>query len=415
MKKLIVFVCLLGLIIPFAEAQQWARPDAGYRWVNRQDILAKNYYLVSLLNNSPEMRNLITGDSLLKSVAIHKYRQLLNAKSQEDQLDAFRFSASEIQSVGERLEALCQEGNAWDRLVSNHLIPSGAYILSKATSSSELLRAAWEQDAEGINYAIDVYGGGKKPNYPKIDSISFDVQTPYYSYLLTTCRENIELSCKGTELFFDVPLTSVRMLLDINGRSETVDYEPLAETVNKSSYTLIRETNWNRYPYSVILVLGAGPEEEGVAISPDGKLRSQYAAELYFQGMAPFIMVSGGRVHPYKTPFSEANEMKNYLIETCHVPESAIIMEPHARHTTTNVRNAVRILFRQGVPMDKCALMTSSVGHISSVENTAFEKRCLRELNMKPYRLGKRLSSRLIEFYPALEALQINPLEPLDP
>lgn len=415
MKKLIVFVCLLGLMISFAKAQQRVQPDAGYRWVNRQDVLSKNYYLVSLLKDLPEMRSLIAGDSLLKSIAIHKFQQLSKAKSPAEQLEAFRFSALEIESVGDRLEALCREGNAWDRLVCNHLFPSGAYILSDAASSSGLLRAAWRQDAEGINYAIDVYGGGRKPNYPQIDSICFDIHTPYYTSLLTACKENIELSCEGSTLFFDIPLSAVRMLLDINGRSEAVDYEPLAATVNKNSYALIRETDWDHYPYSAILVLGAGPEEEGVAISPDGKIRSQYAATLYFRGMAPFIMVSGGRVHPYKTPFSEAAEMKRYLVETCHVPESAIIMEPHARHTTTNVRNAVRILFRQGVPMDKYALMTSSAGHISSVENATFEKRCLRELKMKPYRLGKRLSNRLIEFYPALEALQINPSEPLDP
>lgn len=139
-------------------------------------------------------------------------------------------------------------------------------------------------------------------------------------------------------------------------------------------------------------------------------------AHKYHQGVAPLLVVSGGRVHPYKTLNSEAFFMKKYLTEECGVPEWAILMEPHARHTTTNVRNAVRIMFRQGVPMDKCALISSSESHISSVASPAFTQRCLREMGVKPYELGKRISEQFIEFYPQAIALQINPVDdPLDP
>ena len=62
-------------------------------------------------------------------------------------------------------------------------------------------------------------------------------------------------------------------------------------------------------------MLGAGPEEPNVSISPEGKLRSAYAAMMYRQHQAPFIIVSGGRVHPYHTPYNEAFEMKKYLME----------------------------------------------------------------------------------------------------
>ena len=72
---------------------------------------------------------------------------------------------------------------------------------------------------------------------------------------------------------------------------------------------------------------------------------------MYRQHQAPFIIVSGGRVHPYHTPYNEAFEMKKYLMDVWQIPESAIIIEPHARHTTTNFRNAARIMFRNGFPV----------------------------------------------------------------
>ena len=108
--------------------------------------------------------------------------------------------------------------------------------------------------------------------------------------------------------------------------------------------------------------------------------------------------------------------MKKYLMEIWKVPQNAIIIEPHARHTTTNVRNAGRILLRQGFPTDQYALITSSQSHISSVEdNSLFARRCQRELKCIPYELGRRISERCIEFRPLTSAFIINPSEPMDP
>ena len=80
------------------------------------------------------------------------------------------------------------------------------------------------------------------------------------------------------------------------------------------------------------------------------------AALQYAKGVAPFIVTSGGKVHPYKTKFCEATEMKRYLVEKLHIPANAIIVDPHARHTTTNMRNAARLIYRYGIPLIKPAL-----------------------------------------------------------
>ncbi|MEI7670173.1 MAG: YdcF family protein, partial [Pseudomonadota bacterium] len=129
---------------------------------------------------------------------------------------------------------------------------------------------------------------------------------------------------------------------------------------------------------------------------------------------APFIIPSGGKVHPYKTIYNEALEMKRFMMEKLQIPESAIIIDPHARHTTTNMRNSVRLMFRYGIPFDKIGLVCTTRGQSNMVSST-LPDRCLRELKLVPYKNGKRLSETLSEFYPLKDALHINPLEPIDP
>lgn len=130
---------------------------------------------------------------------------------------------------------------------------------------------------------------------------------------------------------------------------------------------------------------------------------------------APFIIVSGGNVHPARTPFNEAVEMKAVLIREFGLSEAEVLIDPHARHTTTNVRNAVRILFRSGAPMDRPFLVVSDERQIAGIAADAFDTRNRTETGIIPYDL-KRLVSRFeVEIQPSLDALQINPTDPLDP
>jgi uncharacterized SAM-binding protein YcdF (DUF218 family) len=142
-------------------------------------------------------------------------------------------------------------------------------------------------------------------------------------------------------------------------------------------------------------------------------LRCRIAAQRYWAGDAPFIMPSGGKVHPYKTKYCEAEEMAKYMINVLHIPASAVMLEPHARHTTTNMRNAVRLMYRYGLPAGKPALSVTDKSQTDYI--MAMAPRCMKELKYVPYQLGKRLSETAVEFLPVPQAMQINPLEPLDP
>jgi hypothetical protein len=65
--------------------------------------------------------------------------------------------------------------------------------------------------------------------------------------------------------------------------------------------------------------------------------------------------------------------MKRSLIRDFGIAEDAIIIDPHARHTTTNIRNAARLIFRYGIPADRPALITTQQYHLDSVDSIAFD------------------------------------------
>lgn len=377
----------------------------------------KNYYLLTLfqqdaavkkeLQNDPELASLFKSKSLKIAEAIKNCETDITCLS-----SAFKFTEEEVEEVSKRLSVIFKQDNALNILVEKELIPSGCYLKYGDLKPVDLLIKAWEQDAKAVNFTIAVYVEGAKPNYPKIDSISFNVRDQSYPELV---RTNAILSSGPlNSMFFEPALAFAGIALDINERDEAGDFEPLRSGVNKASISAIHKTNFASYKYSLILVPGEGPEEREVELSAGGMLRCRLAAVEYHKGLAPFIMVSGGRVHPFKTKYNEAYEMKKYLVEQLQIPESVVIMEPHARHTTTNMRNAARIMFRYGMPMDKAALTVTAKSQSMYISG-ALLGRCVQELGYEPYKLGKRLSDFAVEFYPNVMSLQLDFDEPMDP
>lgn len=113
----------------------------------------------------------------------------------------------------------------------------------------------------------------------------------------------------------------------------------------------------------------------------------------------------------------EAVEMKRYLIEKLNIPEEAIIIEPHARHTNTNIRNANRILYRQGIPADKRIICTSTTDQIDYILGRLFKKRNinLNLIGYLPWRDMQQLNKYKVPYYPVKESLHIESFDPLDP
>lgn len=377
----------------------------------------KNFYLLTLFQQDRAVKQLIQNDPELSTLFKSRTRKIGDAlKTCGNDIAcfaaAFKFTEDEISTIGMRLSHIYKQGAPLNALLNNDVVPSGCYALYGNFKPAEMLAKAWTQDAKAINHTIEVYVEGAKANYPKIDSIGFNVKDKSYPELVNT---NALLSLNtSNSLFFEPAMQFALIALEINERNDAGDYEPMVNTVNKASLSAIKKTDFGKYKYSLILVPGEGPEEPDTELSAGGMLRCRLAVEQYKNGMAPFIMVSGGRVHPYKTKYSEAYEMKKYLMNTLQIPESVIIMEPHARHTTTNLRNAARIMFRYGMPMDKAAL-TVTVNSQSRYISDVMPQRCIKELGYEPYRMGKRLSDTALEFFPNVMSLQIDFDEPMDP
>jgi hypothetical protein len=396
-------------------------PDPKYAPVRADSwVQNSNFYLLTLLEKLPGMNQIIAGDELFSKITNAKKESLKSALKScgEDYhcyLNNIKFSQEEIQKIGQRLAELGSTQKEFGQLIQNHLLPSGRYILFAGLQPGEMLKKAWEQDAGAINYVIDVYGGGKAPNSPAIDSISFDVKNDIFPKIIYTCTYLNLAEVKDNPLFFKSSMNFALHLIEFNDRNRIADFEPMETNCNKLACDRVGSVKWQDYPYSLILVPGQGPEIEGEPLSAIGMIRCRIAACRWREGLAPFIMVSGGRVHPYKTKFAEAEEMKKYLIETLHIPENAIFMEPHARHTTTNIRNCNRLIFKYGIPFDKPCLASSDKFQSAYISSQNMQERCQKELGYSPYRNGKRISETESEFYPEIASLQIDADEPMDP
>lgn len=207
-------------------------------------------------------------------------------------------------------------------------------------------------------------------------------------------------------------VTSAAMIAD--GRDEAIRHEPLT-TENAAAIAAIATTNFSAFPYVAILVPGQGPADATTALNPAGAARCDLAVARYHAGLAPFLLLSGGYAHPDRTVFSEAIEMKHYIMATYDVPESAILVDPYARHTTTNVRDAVRELFLYGAPTDGHLLIVTDLFQSAYIASEAFAMRCDDELSYRPF-LGLQVltpTDTCVTMAPA--SLTIAASDPLDP
>jgi hypothetical protein len=388
--------------------------DSSYQLTLRNAVQDKNFYLLSLFQQNPEVRKLISEDKALRKLSNDKRqasRMAVNCNEVGCFDRLFRFSGPTIETVATKLKPLAKRPQF--KMLVKDMRRSGAFIKYSRQSDAEMLMAAWKDAANGINRLLRIYCLGKDPFYKDIDRISFDVSSEAYRKLLKLKMTEIKFS--KDPLFFEPTLNFALKLLEANRRDEAGRYEPLEEGENKACLQNIKKIRWSDYPYSFILVLGSGPQDSATRLSPIGAKRADQAAQLFLQHSAPLIILSGGHVHPMQTPYCEAIEMKKYVMEKFKIPERSILIEPHARHTTTNFRNASRLAFRYGIPAELKALVTSSEDHIAITTKDGFRIRCSTELGYFPMEFITRISPVAAEFKPAVASLFFDANDPLDP
>lgn len=409
----------VGILCLLTVAQAQTAPDRAPLPL-LSPVQDKNFYLFSTIERGGEAEKAVENDATLSQLTAAK-RDALNSAAKTCReaancyAEAMKWSAADTDRAAEALRSLYRSSEATRKMVDGPLRRSGVFIRYGSRSGDDLLAQAWRDAAQNTNRIIDVYALGASPRYPQVDSISYDATSKAYGQLVSLIAAVLDDERADLVLFFQPSLKFALALLDVNRRDEAGRFEPLEEGENRAAIHRARTIDWAKYPYSVIVVPGAGPETAGVALSPRGKLRLTLAVRRYRQGMAPFLLVSGGFVHPNQTPYSEAIEMKKSLIADFAIPADAILVDPQARHTTTNLRNAVRQLYRYGFPLDKRGLITTDSDHSASIEADAFRQRCITEIGYMPIRELRRVSLFDLSFLSNVESLQFDSEDPLDP
>src|SRR5438094_1279863 len=285
--------------------------DPTYKLTLRNAVQDKNFYLLSLFQRHPEVRKLLTRNQALKKLANDKLQALRMVANCHDvgcfdQL--FRLSGPTIDMVSTELEGLAKRPEL--KMRERDMRRSGAFIKYSRQSDTEMLIAAWKDAANGMNRLLSVYCLGNDPVYKEIDKVSFDVTSEDYRKLLKVKIAEIKLS--KDPLFFEPTLNFVLKMLEANRRDEAGRYEPLEEGENKTCLHHMKRIRWSDYPYSFILVLGAGPAD-WARISQIGAKRADQAAQLLLEHKAPLIILSAGQLQPTQTPFSEATDTTKHL------------------------------------------------------------------------------------------------------
>lgn len=379
----------------------------------------KLFYFFKVLNSETRIKQAIQENELLKKIYAKQIARTTSAQqhcnSGKCYAEVLCWNDGEIKEAGTALISILEKNGKRQSIIKN-LKGSGHYNLFHDLNDTAFVRTVWEYNAQGINRIFRVYLGGNLPKrYAAIDSISYKQDDPQFVQRVESIitARTTPFKDKLSLPFFELSLKTALAVLSINGRDEVARYEPLTAGYNSEAFMTVKNIDWSLYKYSVILVPGFGPEKEGVRIHEKGIERCKMAAERFKSGLAPFIIVSGGHVYPFRTPFSEAVEMRRYLVEELDIPKEAVIIEPHARHTTTNIRNATRLLYRFDIPDALPGLVVTDAAQVNMIENLA--PRCIRELGYVPYKNINVLNENEVEFFPSTKAFQINLEDVLDP
>lgn len=413
-----------------------SRIAAAPPFVGESVLSARDFPFLTALLGNPALRKSLASDPELKKIVRSRWTAAaeanLNCKNDVVcKSAALLFTPAQIDEVSLSLSRLYRQNSAVRYFVQHALKPREIYTLNPSDSEEQLFLGSWKRSAEAMNRIIATYCNGVPPRYSAIDSMSYQPGSHAFQELVGIILDDLPLEESGRVfnagasspgqsqlsevLFFEPALRFSLRLLEANGRDEAGRFWPLASGENENAVRRISGIQWAKYRYSVLLIPGEGPSTYNIPLSAWGKERLRLGVAAYRAGLAPFFLLSGGFVHPSQTSFSEAIEMKKYLEQVYGIPASVIFVDPYARHTTTNLRNAAREIFDYGLPTDRPMLIVSDPFQTDYIASDGFHKRNLKELGYMPVILGKRLSPSRLEAIPVRQSEFRDPLDPLDP
>ncbi len=378
-------------------------------WSYVQD---NNWYLLTVLQQAQEAKDALAADPTLAALAKQRELRLRAAEAKcapavtclpEDAtcvaaeqaaeeaclLPEVTWTADEIATTAAQVGKVL----AKTTVAQKHLRPSGRFALYRSKSDEALIATA---TADALTTLQSTFGGIAS-NHPN----------------LLLGLPAIAQNHPGALQFFEPLLWSTIEVMKGALQDQAGRYEPLVEGGNKAALERMKTIDWSQWRFSIVLGLGWGPEDNH-ALSDLGREHSDVVASRYLAGLAPFIMLTGGHVHPSAdTPYAEALEMKKYMMAKYQIPENAILVDPHARHTTTNMRNIARQMMEYGIPLDKPGLYSSDVAQVFYVLH--LDQRCMDDMGFLPYRTVQSLGENDNCFLPSAESMFRDARDARDP
>jgi hypothetical protein len=283
------------------------------------------------------------------------------------------------------------------------------------------------RDIAQVNKIIDIYCGGKIPDrYADIDSAKYSPNSIEFDRFIDLLREwQLSISIpKVDPLSFNddvrgfTPCDAFDFAIELliaNERCDAIGFPDLWENENLGAVKLARRINWSEYKYTAIMIPGQGPEFPEVKISPLARLKTRMAvSEFNKKDNAPFLVVSGGNVYPAYTQYNEAIEMKKWLIDQLDIPAERIVVEPFARHTTTNFRNTARTMKLLDAPIEKEILVVSDREQIDFILNY-MEQKVREELGHTLGRIEQGPMPLSVVYRPSEACGIVGSNDPMDP
>ncbi|MEZ6187309.1 MAG: ElyC/SanA/YdcF family protein [Planctomycetota bacterium] len=142
-------------------------------------------------------------------------------------------------------------------------------------------------------------------------------------------------------------------------------------------------------PAAVLVVPGYAVEGRPRRSTPKPR-RARLAARVFRREGSQVLLLSGGNVHPTGTGFNEAVELRRFLLEARALPPWRIAVDPYARHTTTNLRNAGRFLLAHEVPQARVVTSRDQSFYLGAARISSFHARCRATLGYEVGRFAPR-------------------------
>lgn len=168
----------------------------------------------------------------------------------------------------------------------------------------------------------------------------------------------------------------------------------------------------SRYPpepsvdgrFDAIVILGGGIQQRGTLrpadeLSDESRRRTVCGVDLYQQGAAPTVLVTGGGTRIFGRGPREAPAMKEWAVRL-GVPAEAIVVEDRARTTYENATGAVRVLGKTG-----SIVLVTNAAHLPRAA-ALFRK---QGFDVLPYPCGYQARHRLAEVWTEATLLDLLP------